>query len=595
MSDNLSSENLQVRFDPHSLGVAAATRLYQEDPALFFSEELKIQTRAMGLQSFALNPVQLPIQSSVNRQLQETGRIRQIIFKCRQPGISTWVSGVLFHKTALFPNVYSFVIAQDKTTVAHIFDMHDTFYAYMSPDVRPMRQYFQKGTEIVFGNPNKYLRDKDPGLMSKILVGEAKNINVGTGQTIHCLHMSEICRFPYVDPIKESLIPALSDAPGTIRIIESTAHFAPGAAWFRDQCERAVAGSSDYQYHFVEWWRLPEYSIPLRKGERLKLDAEERYLVKKYGLTSGNIKWRRMRLEELQGDLDSFKLSYPMTYQEAWITKETSTFPRDRLMELGAMLRPPKRICSITPQGRIVDDHEGQLRLWFEPEKGKRYDIGADIGSGDRSSDNRQGDPSVAEVIERHTNRQVAEWHGYVLPRPFADVLAALGRYYNDAQVAPEINDWGHSTLDRLRDIYTNIYIWRKRDTQVPKFTSYLGWKTQHDSKNIIVNLARQRLHNREVEIFGRELWEELLNFTRSYTDTGLLTYAAAPGYFDDRVMAWLIALQTSADEDFGAYELQNKPKEESRTKGLDPAYYDHEGLQPVSKGGWQEETVPWK
>lgn len=543
----------------------------------------------MGLQTFCPNPAQIPILSAAQKQLSTLGKIRQIIFKCRQAGLSTYTSGLIWNRTSLYEGVYAFVVAQDRTTVGNIFSMHDTFYRNMETEMRPPRQYFTKGTEIVLGS----LSAENPsasGVNSKLLVGQAKDINLGVGQSIHALHLSEVCRYPNSDSIKESLLPACSDFPGTVRILESTAHFGGGAAYFRDQCERAMAGDGEYQYFFVQWQKLPEYTIPLSRNERLKLDAEEKYLMKEYDLTKENIKWRRQKISDFEGDVDMFRLSYPLNFQEAWITKEASTFPWDRLMEQRSNLRSPIERYSVI-DGRLFADPDGLLLIWVKPEKDKIYDVGGDAAEG-----HEDGDWSVAEVIQRGTNEQCAEWRGHIMPREFGDILAAIGRHYNNAQIAPEINHPGNSTMERLRDIYFNIYVWRKRDTIVPRMTNKLGWETNYQSKSVMVNLAREKLYYRQVIIHSEVLWEELKNYVRDYTPTGMLTYSAATGH-DDACVAWMISLQASDDEDFSKYNSlsvrDEKPKEERPQ--MDRAYFDEEGLGPVQNDSLLIDTGTWR
>lgn len=511
---------------------------------------------------------------------------------CRQPGISTYSSGIIWNRTSLFSGVYSFIIAQDKTTVGNVFNMHSTFYNNMSPEIRPPLTYFVKGSEIVLGNIDSKV-DSDVAIGSKLLVGEAKNLHVGTGQTIHCLHMTEVCRYPSSDSIKDSLIPACSDFPGTVRIYESTAHFGGGASWFQDQCQRAMhGGDTDLEYFFVEWWRLPDYSRPLDKGEKLKLDSDEKFLVKRNGLSLENIKWRRWKIADLEGDVDSFRLNYPMNYEEAWITKESSTFPREQLMEMREACRPPFKKFKILPQRghdghftwNMYEDPEGEFWVWNMPVRGKTYDIGGDVAEG-----MVDGDWSVAEVIERGTNEQCAEYRDKVLPDDFGDILAFIGRFYNTAQVAPEVNAGGLSTIKRLREIYPNIYLWRKDDLIVPKFTGLMGWKTQYDSKQILVALTRGRIFRRETIIHSEVLWNELKFFARDFTPTGMITYHAAVGH-DDCVLAYMIALKASDDENLNKYR-SIEVKDANPVAMIDKALYDHEGLFPE---GIKDDISPW-
>jgi len=368
-----------------------------------------------------------------------------------------------------------------------------------------------------------------------------------------------------------------------------------------------MAGKGEYQYHFVQWWKLPEYAIPLLPGEKLKLDAHgeypaEKFLVRKRGLSLENIKWRRSKIDEYKGDVDTFYMNYPMDFEEGWITKEASAFPYGRLTEMRQHLRPPIRRFSIT-EGRLYADDQGLLEVWKMPQPGKMYDIGGDVAGGDSSTDGTEnakaGDFSAVEVVERGTFEQVAEWRGHVLPREFGDILAAIGRFYNTAQIAPEINSFGMSTLERLRDIFPNIYLWRKRDGIEIKFTGKFGWMTTYESKNLIVNLTREKLYYRQTIIHSKTLWDEMRNFVRDFTPTGMITYKAATG-FDDCCMAYMIAVQISEDEDFTKYDRLSvrSEAEEKPAPVVDDAFRDvhwQRDLEEIDDSSLKVDTGSWR
>jgi hypothetical protein len=457
--------------------------------------------------------------------------------------------------------------------------MHHVFLQNMNADLRPPLEYFTKGIEMVLGGANS----NDP--VSKLVCGEAKNIHSATGTTIHHAHLSEVARYATAESIKESIIPACSDSPNTVRILESTAHFSGGSDYFRDQCERAMAGDSEFQYQFVAWWLMPEYSVSLDKGEKMKLDAEEKGLVKD-GLTFENIKWRRNKISELEGDVDSFRLNYPMNYNEGWITKMGATFARDRMAEMFVGLRPPVKRFRVF-NGRLYEDPQGELAIWVMPQEGKVYDVGADVAEG-----HDDGDWSTAEVISRGSNEQCAEYRAHVMPREFADILAAIGRYYNHAQIAPEVNNCGLATSQRLAEIYPNIYLFRKQDTVAPKLTGKMGWQTTYDSKGILVELARERVYRRECRIYSRALWDEMNLFARDYTPTGMTVYRAATG-FDDLVIAWLIALKASDDEDFSKYHNVGAPVARAPER-MDNAGVDVEWAGLLGSPNGNTQTGSW-
>ncbi len=54
---------------------------------------LKIRPKQGGLIPFELNAVQRTIHERLEHQLTETGRVRALILKARQPGCSTYIEG----------------------------------------------------------------------------------------------------------------------------------------------------------------------------------------------------------------------------------------------------------------------------------------------------------------------------------------------------------------------------------------------------------------------------------------------------------------------------------------------------------------------
>ena len=54
---------------------------------------LKIRPKTGGLIPFTLNQVQRHIDEALEAQVAETGRVRALILKARQPGCSTYVEG----------------------------------------------------------------------------------------------------------------------------------------------------------------------------------------------------------------------------------------------------------------------------------------------------------------------------------------------------------------------------------------------------------------------------------------------------------------------------------------------------------------------
>jgi len=165
----------------------------------------------------------------------------------------------------------------------------------------------------------------------------------------------------------------------------------------------------------------------------------------------------------------------------------------------------------------------GRLMIWFPPQPGKEYVIGADPAGG-----GTEGDYSCAMVIERKTALQCAELHGHFSLREFGRRLVQLGQQYNEALLAVERNNHGYGVLAHLQE-YPNLY--RENKTE--------GWLTTAVSKPAMIeNLAA--ILATQPGIFQSE---RLLNEFRTFVRRADGSSAATAGTHDDCVMAMAIAL----------------------------------------------------
>lgn len=536
-----------MSLSPESLKLALRLKQYREDFPLFAREQLKIQTKAALIQPFILKPFQRRLYTQFEEQRRRTGMIRQLILKSRQIGSSTLSQGLIFWRTVLNPNINSLVIAHDVGTSQLIFTMAKRFYENLDKPFQPMVRYSTR-QEIFFDNPSASERAAIRGLNSRVTVATARNIHSGAGGTLHCVHLSEAARYPNAQEIESATLQAVAAQPGTIVIIESTAR--PEGYWFRLMCDRAREGKSHFECSFVPWVDDLDCVRPLLPGEALDPDPEEKELMREYGVTGEQLKFRREKIEEKLGNVDEFNMDYPLTYEEAWITREFNVFPPQHLRKLGGGIRPPLYRGNVLVGRGIVRDFRGDLAVWEDPQPQAGYDIGVDVAMGVGQ------DSSVIQVLKRPHGTQVAEYASdKVDPGDLVGIVEAVGRFYNLAQVAVEVNGPGLYTNSELGRIYPNMYIWRKKDKIKNQLSTFFGWETQRKSKKWIVSLGKDRLYryvqsNAMAEyplIRSEMLMKELSVFVQ---DPGTEDYHAAPGPIgDDRVMAWLIALNASHDE----------------------------------------------
>lgn len=188
-----------------------------------------------------------------------------------------------------------------------------------------------------------------------------------------------------------------------------------------------------------------------------------------------------------QGDEVKFDQEYPVTPEVAFIATGSPAFSADAVLEHRKNVREPVERGYLRKTGdkRFVDANaRGWLRVWERPQAGCQYVIGADTAEGleDELGRGREGDYACAQVIDMKNLEQVACIHGHIPPWDFADALNELGRWYNNATVAVEINNHGHSVQDRLiRELfYPNLHRWRgkpDRHMKMANASRVYGWE----------------------------------------------------------------------------------------------------------------------
>ncbi len=285
---------------------------------------LKIRTKSGAVKPFLLNKAQTYIHRNLEDQRRRTGRVRAILLKGRQQGCSTLVGGRFYWLTTHGFGLRTFILTHEDQATQNLFDMVTRYHENCPALVKPMTGA-ANAKELIFS-----------GLDSGYKVGTAGTKGVGRSSTIQFLHASEVAFWPNADTHASGILQAVPDAEGTEIILESTAN---GLGNFFHQTWRdAENGKSDYQAIFVPWFWQDEYSRD--PGEGFALTDEERDYSDAYGLTLGQMAWRRQKIIDLK-DPALFKQEYPATAAESFQLTGHDSFikPED-------VLRARKATCS---------------------------------------------------------------------------------------------------------------------------------------------------------------------------------------------------------------------------------------------------------
>lgn len=214
-----------------------------------------------------------------------------------------------------------------------------------------------------------------------------------------------------------------------------------------------------------------------------------------------------------------------------------NVFNPDKLMDMREDIEDGAK-CSLVHNGGKIDqlkNNRGYLTVFREPQRARRYAIGADIGLG------VGGDPSCAIVFDMESLEQVAELHGQISPGDMGEELIKLGKYYNDAWIGVEANSFGIACIDVLKLAYSKLLFRYKEDKRTKQKTKQIGFYTDTKSKPMIISDFGKALNQDALLLHSEGLIDELSTYV--IDERGSCN--AETGCHDDRVMAAMIALYT--------------------------------------------------
>jgi hypothetical protein len=282
-----------------------------------FSKNFLIIHDKSGLErKFELNRAQLYVHERLETQLRETGKVRALILKGRQQGISTYVQARYFHKIITKRGKKAFILTHLSDATRAIFEM--------------TKRYSENVEPLLFPMPDK---KNDNTLMYNVLgsgyrVGTAGSAEIGRSMTNQYLHLSEYAFYKDAARISMGLLQTVAEMDDTEVIKESTANGIDND--FYSDWKEAKNGKTRYQAIFVPWYWQDEYCID---DPSFKPTEEENEWLTKFGsngLKLGHLNWRRIKLQDFKGDEEQkhrkFCQEYPFTDDEAFLSSITDTF-----------------------------------------------------------------------------------------------------------------------------------------------------------------------------------------------------------------------------------------------------------------------------
>jgi len=422
-----------------------------------------------------------------------------------------------------------------------------------------------------------------------------KKGNLGRGQTVSTLTLTELSTWAHPEQIDDALMPGVPVHPRTLAIFESTAKGTGN--WWDKQWRESKRGIGRFKPIFIPWYAEPrKHRRPapaewgpsddtLQHARRCE-EGSSYWMGKPLTLTRDQLYWyeQTKATHKLKGTLWKFIEEYPSTDDEAFQVGGHGIFTPETMDRIVTQARPIAAVLDVLPRKDLVletaeeqglpafdlppgygfrwreelpavadlEALEDCLLIWEPPRKTQRYMISVDVSGGVGA------DRSVVDVTRIGTveepDEQVAQFvSAWTTGRKLALIIDAVGHLYrgveDEAQVAIENNfGLGLGVQDELQIHlgYRNFWIWRVLDARSPekRYTTRIGFWTNRRTRPLILERFVDAVETTDLvtgysdlRLNSPHIFHEMRRFIAPPGE-GLVMAAAAPGAHDDCIMS---------------------------------------------------------
>lgn len=522
----------------------------EQNRLTWIMENLKIINKDGQMVNLYPNIGQQMLYNTIELQRSRGLPVRILILKPRQVGWSTWTQAEIFHEINRFPNKSALVVSADGDSTEAVFEMAQRYQENMPQKLRRTTKRSNR-KELVYARPHN----------SRIRMQTAGKDKLGMSTTVQYLHCSEFAYWDNAESQYSKLAQMVPMKADTMIILETTADGEGGL--FYDMFWDAVAkqrhnkevGIEDYSGYipmFFPWYKFPEYTmeVPDARSIIIQTDKEERYgdeksLIDEYKYDLGQIYWRRLKIDELKGDLGQFAEKYPANAEEAFQSSGRPVFNP-------AAVKRQEAMCGIGLRFLYDDDSErfgveqimDSWHILHPPEPDHQYCIGVDTCEGrlsDINDSKSKPDYHGVAIFDRTTRRFAAIYRGSCEQITLGEQVYRAGMEYNEAWIAPELPN-GSVVLNYLKENnYPSIYQRQKgTESAVTEDSDLLGWRTTVVTRPYLVNNMIGVMRDGDVQLGFKEITDEMKTFV--WDKNGKPIHMA--GRHDDLLFGCMIAIQ---------------------------------------------------
>lgn len=294
--------------------------------------------------------------------------------------------------------------------------------------------------------------------------------DAGRSEGLSLLVIDEAAIMKWAKIIWAAAFPTLST--GGSAIVNSTPYGIGN--WYHQTWVEACTGGNGFFPIRLRWDMHPERDINWYNEQRAALGA-------------------RKTAQEIDGD---------------FLTSGASVFD---LMDIKAIEDELEDWLNVNNNPELRTHLSGTLLQYKLPRPNENYFLGADVSTG------RSRDYSAFSIMNQ-AGEEYVSFKGKVSPARLADILKEWGTLYNKAVIAPEGNDVGLSTVERLQSLkYSNVYyskaLVRKRGRSRQEEKPVPGWYTTKQNRPVIIASLEEDIRNESVIVKDPRFVEEAYTF----------------------------------------------------------------------------------
>lgn len=317
----------------------------------------------------------------------------------------------------------------------------------------------------------------------------------GDSYTASLAIVDEADLVPDLDALMNAVKPTI-DGGGKMILLSRSNKDEPDSP-FKNLYRGARDGKNAWTSVFLPWWTRPE------RDEQWYEDQKADVFTR-------------------TGSLDDLYQQYPATDEEAL---------QARVLDKRF---PPQWLDQIFEPLDGDDDNDFGLPgliMYAEPHWTRSYVVGADPAEGNPTSDD-----SSLHVLDAESGEEVAKMAAKIEPTTFAEHIASICRYYNDAPALIERNNHGHAVIGHLEENHVDIRL-------LSGWNGDTGWLTSKKGKALLWTTLADSMRDKTVKIHSRSTYTQVSSIEGA-------TLKAPKGLHDDEAISYALAARAASGED---------------------------------------------